>query len=44
VLGKGGPETETSFFCWAHLSKFHLKAETIQSPKRRVLSKRQDDG
>jgi hypothetical protein len=23
-----GPETETSSFCWAHLSIFHLKTET----------------
>jgi hypothetical protein len=28
----------------APLSRFHLKTETIQSPKRRVLNKTQDDG
>jgi hypothetical protein len=40
------PETETSSIYGVQLSRFHLKAETerIQSPKRRVINKRQDDG
>jgi hypothetical protein len=39
------PETETGFFYWAYLSRFHLKAETESSLRNVVfLNKRQDDG
>jgi hypothetical protein len=30
-------ETETNSSYWAHLSRFHLKTETIRPLKRRVL-------
>jgi hypothetical protein len=34
------PDTETSSIYWAQLSRFHLKTDRIQSPKRRVLNKK----
>jgi hypothetical protein len=38
-------KTETNSLYWAHLSILHLKnGDIVQSLKRRVLHKRQDDG
>jgi hypothetical protein len=31
------PERGASFIDWAKLCRFHLKMETMQSPKRRVF-------
>jgi hypothetical protein len=36
---KIGPETETSSFYWAHLSRFHLTTETEFSPRNVVFFK-----
>jgi hypothetical protein len=35
---------QISFIYCARLGTIHLKTETVQFPKRCVLSKRQDDG